>query len=274
MSAWRIDYLGTGALVAVGLVSTSAAQNVPVPIVHPVTVGAITRDAGVYNLWIGPKDLPTIQAVNKSLVVLESDLAAAVSSMKGVSYQDRTATRQLLDEVHMTSGRDFDQTTGALRGLMGRLDFLIVIDGVDASTAKMRLIDVETGSVKGVETCSRRAANTACVNAMKNKIETAVREYAGLAGALLAQRQEMMTVKPQWDDQVARYDAAKAYWASIQKSISAGGHALRPEIQTLLNGAAKDVETGRFAVETLDTSTLKTAVQTLQTKLDKLDGFR
>ena len=174
----------------------------------------------------------------------------------------------------MSSGRDFDQTTGGFRGLMGRLDFLIVIDGVDASTAKMRLIDVETGAVKGVETCSKRAANAACVNAMKGRIETAVREYAGLAGALLAQRQEMMTVKPQWDDQVARFDAAKAYWANIQKTISAGGHALRPEIQTLLNGAAKDVETGRFAVQTLDVPTLKTAVQTLQAKLDKLDQFR
>ena len=241
---------------------------------HPVTVGAITRDAGVYNLWVGPKDLPTIQAVNKYLVLLESDLAEAVSSMRGVRYQDRTATKQLLDEVHMSSGRDFDQTTGGFRGLMGRLDFLIVIDGVDASTAKMRLIDVETGAVKGVETCSKHAANAACVNAMRGRIEAAVRDYAGLAGALLAKRQEMMTVKPQWDDQVARFDAAKAYWANIQKTISSGGHALRPEIQTLLNGAAKDVETGRFAVQTLDTSTLKTAVQTLQAKLDKLDEFR
>ena len=271
MTALRQYRLAAFAVTA--FACTVSAQNVPVPIVHPVTVGAITRDAGVYNLWIGPKDLPTIQAVNRSLVVLESDLAGAVSSMRGVSYQDRTATKELLDEVHMSSGRDFDQTTGGLRGLMGRLDFLVVIDGVDASTAKMRLIDVETGSVKGVETC-KRGANAACVKAMSGRIETAVRDYVGLAGKLAAQRQEMMTVKPQWDDQVARFDAAKAYWASIQKSISAGGHALRPEIQTLLNGAAKDVETGRFAVETLDTPTLKTAVQTLQVKLDKLDQFR
>lgn len=251
----------------------ASAQNVPVVVAHPVTVGAITRDAGVYNLWIGPKDLPTIQAVNRSLVVLESDLAEALSSVHNISYQDRTATKELLDEVHMSSGRDFDQTTGALRGLMGRLDFLVVIDGVDASTAKMRLIDVETGSVKGVETC-KRGANAACVKAMSGRIETVVREYAGLAGKLAAQRQEMMTVKPQWDDQVARFEAAKAYWAGIQKSISAGGHALRPEIQTLLNGGAKDVETGSFAVQTLDVPTLKTAVQTLQAKLDKLDQFR
>jgi len=51
----------------------------------------------------------------------------------------------------MSSGHNFDPTSGALRGLMGRLD-LVGCDRCDPpSAAKMRLIDVESGSVKGAE---------------------------------------------------------------------------------------------------------------------------
>ncbi len=260
-------------LLSLLLAGTSAsAQNVPIIIAHPIAVGTITRDAGLYT---GPADLVTMKGVNRYLILLESDLASKISGMRGISYQDRTATAELLHEVHMSSGRDFDPSSGALRGLMGRLDFLIVIDAIDASTAKMRLIDVETGSIKGIETCSRRTSdNSPCVVSMTHRLEAAGHERAGINGDLAAARQDMMTVKPQWDDQVARYDAAKAYWEHIESTISSGGHALRPEIRGLLNGCAKDVQTGRFAVQTLDTSTLKTATTTLSTKLDQLDTFR
>jgi hypothetical protein len=146
----------------------AAAQDVPVLTVHPLAVGAITRDAGLYT---GPSDFATMKGVNRYLILLESDLAAKVSSMPNVTYQDRTATAELLHEVHMSSGRDFDPSSGALRGLMGRLDFLIVIDAIDPSTAKMRLIDVQSGSIKGIETCSKRVSdNSACIVAMVGRI--------------------------------------------------------------------------------------------------------
>ena len=247
----RLTWLGS-LLVSSMLGAFAFAQNVPIVVEHPLAIGAITRDAGLYT---GPADLTTMKGVNRYLFQLESDLASKVSTMRGVSYQDRTATAELLHEVHMSSGRDFDPASGALRGLMGRLDFLVVIDAIDPSTAKMRLIDVESGSVKDIETCSRRVSdNSACIVAMVHRIEAAGRDRAGAIGDLAAARQEMMTVKPQWDDQVARFDAAKAYWEHIQSTISAGGHALRPEIRTLLNGGQKDIDTGRFAVKTLDTS--------------------
>jgi hypothetical protein len=251
------------------------AQNVPIIVAHPVAVGAITRDAGVYSFWTGPKDAVTIQNVNKFLFLLESDLAAKVSSMKGVSYQDRTATAELMHEVHMSSGREFDSYTGALHGLMGRLDFLIVIDAIDPATAKMRLIDVQSGSVKGIESCTRSArGNAACVTSMSERIMVAARENAGAVGDLVAAREAIMAAKPQFDDQVARYDAAKAYWEHIQSTIAGAGHSLRPEIRTLLNGSATDVSTGRYAVEHFDVDSLKTATSTLTAKLDKLDEYR
>lgn len=250
----------------------AAAQNIPVVVVHPVTVGAITRDPQFYMV---PNDMATIQSVRRLLINTESDLAGRVAGMSGISYQDRTATEELMHEVHMSSGRDFDPTTGALRGLMGRLDYLVVIDAVDRTTAKMRLIDVETGSVKGVETCTRRAAGPPpCINAMVGHLRDAGRERAGIAGDMAAARGDVMQIKPQWDDAVARYEATKAYWARIQSQISSGGHALRPEIQMLLNGADKDVSSGRFAAEHLDAPNLQVALQSLTPKLDKLDAFK
>jgi hypothetical protein len=267
IAAWAV--FGAAAFAPNG---QSFGQNAPVIVVHPVAVGAITRDP---QLYLVPNDMATIQSVRRLLINVESDLAGRLSGMSGISYQDRTATDELLHEVHMSSGRDFDLSSGALRGLMGRLDYLIVIDAVDRSTAKMRLIDVETGSVKGVETCARRAAGPLpCVEAMAQRLQAAGRERAGVAGDLAAARGDVMQVKPQWDDAVARFEAARAYWAKIQSQISGGGHTLRPEIQTLLNGAAKDVSSGRFAVEHLDAPNLQVALQTLTAKLDQLDTFR
>lgn len=260
------------ALLATSVAWTANAQNVPIVIARPLTVGAITRDSGVYGVGAGGGDLALMRKVNGSLINLESDLAAKISSMRGVSYQDRTATAELLREVHMTTGQDFDQTTGALRGLMGRLDYLIVIDAVDARTARMRLIEVETGAVKGASSC--RGSNAACVSELSDKLRAAASAGANMNAALAAKRAEMMTIKPQWDDAVARYEAARNFWAHQASTIAGSGHSLRPEIQTLLNGAAKDAETGRFAVNTLDVSTLRGVTDTLSEKLDKLDQFR
>ncbi len=226
----------------------------------------------MYSAWAGGSDIALMRRVNGSLINLESDLAGKISSMPGVAYQDRTATTELLREVHMTNGRDFDQMTGALHGLMGKLDFLVVIDAVDASNARMRLIDVQTGSVKGVANCHAGGYAT-CVNDLSAKLKAAAHETAGANSALLAQRAEVVAAKPAFDDQVARYDADKALWERRESTIQAAGHALRPEIRMLLNGGQKDVETGRFAVETLDIKALKTATETLADKLDKLEQF-
>ncbi|MBB5055437.1 hypothetical protein HDF16_000106 [Granulicella aggregans] len=61
-------------------------------------------------------------------------------------------------------------------------------------------------------------------------------------------------VKPAWEEDVGRYDADKVFRKRIEGTISSGGHALRPEIRSLLNGAQKDVQTGSYAIQTLDTS--------------------
>ena len=89
--------------VCLGGAAYLSAQDVPVYTVRPVAVGAITRDVGLY---VGPSDLQTMKGVNRYLVLLEGDLADKVSQNRSVTYQDRTATAELLHEVHMTTGRD------------------------------------------------------------------------------------------------------------------------------------------------------------------------
>jgi hypothetical protein len=261
-------------LCAAGIVLTLhvEAQNPPIVVTRPAAVGAITRDP---ELYLVPHDVATINSVRRMLINLESDLAAKLANMRGISYQDRTATQELLHEVHATNGRDFDPTSGALRGLMGRLDFLIVIDAVDRSTARMRLIDVQSGAVRDVENCVHRASGPpACVDGMAGKLAALGHETSSEAADLAAARRDVMQVKPDWDDAVARYDASRAYWARIQGQIGPAGHNLRPEIQTLLNGSAKDVSSGQFAVEHLDAPDLAVALKRLTTKLDQLDSFR
>ncbi len=258
------------ALVVLSVVAASAtAQNAPIVVARPLTVGAITRDQGI---WLGPEDNADTRGTVKYLVLLEADLAGAVSNLRNVSYQDRMATAELMHEVRMSSGRNFDPTTGAIRGLMGRLDLLIVIDAVDASTAKMRLIDVQTGAVKGVESCHR--GSSACITGMTQRLETVAREIGGVTADLAAQRAEIMQIKPDWDAAVSRYDAQTAYWKHIEDSIRPAGHQLRPEISSLIIGAGRDVSTGRFAVEHLDTPSLKASLTALNRKLDRLEAFK
>ena len=58
---------------------------------------------------------------------------------------------------------------------------------------------------------------------MAGKLRSAGKEAAGANGALLAQREEVMAAKPEWDNQVARYDADKELWERRQSTISAAG---------------------------------------------------
>jgi len=86
-------------------------------------------------------------------MTLETQLAASLVGAKDVDYLDRSNLDALLREVHLSSNSVFDQSSGALRGLLGRLDFLIVIEASTATTARVRVVNVETGAVKGIAIC-------------------------------------------------------------------------------------------------------------------------
>jgi hypothetical protein len=117
-----------------------------------VSVGAITKYTGVVTSRDDVKDL---KEINGFLNSLESQLAGEFVKYPDVEYLDRTNTEDIFQELHLSSKSAFDHSSGALRGLMGRLDFLAVIDSSEPMSARLRLIDVQSGAVKAIETCKR-----------------------------------------------------------------------------------------------------------------------
>jgi hypothetical protein len=103
-----------------------------------VSVGAVTRYSGIAT---NEKDIKDIKSINQFLNTLESQIAKEFISHPDVDYLDS----------------NFDASTGALRGLLGRLDFLVVIDSAEPATARIRLIDVQSGAVKAVESCTQKS---------------------------------------------------------------------------------------------------------------------
>jgi hypothetical protein len=118
-----------------------------------ISVGAITRYSGIAT---SQGDIKDLKDVNQFLNVLESQVAREFVNHVDVDYLDRMNTDEVFRELHLSSNTAFNPSSGALRGLMGRLDFLVVIDSSEPTTARIRLIDVESGAVKALEVCKRK----------------------------------------------------------------------------------------------------------------------
>lgn len=110
-------------------------------------------NVGTMLKYSGPGGTPDSLRSAEFLKVLEAQLAAAMAKSPEVDYLERTNLEQLFRELHVTSSGAFDFSSGGLRGLMGRLDFLVVAEASSSSSARVRLIDVETGAVKFVTLC-------------------------------------------------------------------------------------------------------------------------
>lgn len=119
-----------------------------------VAVGAVTRYSGIAT---DEKDVQGIKSINKSLNTLESQVAKEFVNHPEVEYLDRMNMEAILSELHLSSNSNFDASSGALRGLLGRLDFLVVIDSAEPATARVRLIDVESGAVKAIDSCTQKS---------------------------------------------------------------------------------------------------------------------
>jgi len=120
-----------------------------------VSVGGVPKYSGIVT---NEKDVNSLKDINQFLNVLESQLAGEFVKYSDVDYLDRTNTFEVFREMHLSSGSSFDPSSGAIRGLMGKLDYLAVLDSSEPSSARIRLIDVETGAVKAVENCKRRTS--------------------------------------------------------------------------------------------------------------------
>jgi hypothetical protein len=134
------------ALMMVAFLAVADAQQ------PTVSVGGITKYTGVLT---SRDDVKDFKDINNFLNSVESQLAAEFVKYPDVEYLDRTNTEDIFRELHLSSNASFDSSSGALRGLMGRLDFLAVVDSSEPAYARLRLIDVQSGAVKAIETCKR-----------------------------------------------------------------------------------------------------------------------
>jgi hypothetical protein len=114
-----------------------------------VNIGAVVKYTGL------PSNLNELKDTNLYLLALESQIASEVINIRGVRYIDRVSVGQIFREKRLSQDSAFDSSSGALRGLLGRLDMLIVVDASEPSVARLRAIDLQDGSVRGIETCKR-----------------------------------------------------------------------------------------------------------------------
>jgi hypothetical protein len=90
---------------------------------------------------------------------------------------------EVFHELHLSSNAAFDQSSGALRGLLGRLDVLIVIDASSPAIARLRAVETETGAVRGIATCKRSRSlfggasdgEQNCVHGFVTQLEPSIR---------------------------------------------------------------------------------------------------
>ncbi len=120
-----------------------------------ISVGSVTKYSGIAT---NEQDIKNIKALNEFLNTLESQLAKEFLTRGDIDYLDRMNTEAIFNELHLSQNSAFNASSGALRGLLGRLDFLVVIDSAEPTTARVRLIDVESGAVKAIETCRRKSS--------------------------------------------------------------------------------------------------------------------
>lgn len=145
-----------------------------------VSVGAVVKYTG------GPAKLDELKEDEVYLSTLESQVAASIIKAHNIDYIDRTSVTQIFQELNLSSDVAFNGASGALRGLLGRLDFLIVIDGTSPELARMRAIDLETGAVRATAMCKRSASffggpedgNEGCVRELLSELQPAVTDYA------------------------------------------------------------------------------------------------
>src|ERR1035438_5421236 len=97
-----------------------------------VSVGSVTKYTGIVT---NKSDVADVKSINNFLNTLESQVANAFVEHSEVDYLDRMNTDALFREIHFSSDAAFNPNSGALRNLLGRLDFLVVMDASDTSSA-------------------------------------------------------------------------------------------------------------------------------------------
>jgi hypothetical protein len=114
-----------------------------------INIGAVLKYTGL------PTNVQELRETNVYLRTLESQVASSAIRLNGARYIDRVSVDAIFSEKNLSEDTAFRVSSGALRGLLGRLDVLIVIDASEDDMARLRAIDLEDGSVRAIENCKR-----------------------------------------------------------------------------------------------------------------------
>jgi len=112
-----------------------------------VTAGTLLKYDGLSN------EAQELQETKEYLDTLESQIAAGLIDSSEIEYVDKGNLRSIFSELNLSDG--MDTSSGALSGLVGRLDFLVVITASNSTLARLRLIDVQSGAVKSLVPCPK-----------------------------------------------------------------------------------------------------------------------
>jgi len=111
-----------------------------------VSLGAVTK-------YTGSISSAELQRSQDFLATLETQIAARFIQSPDVAYLDRGNLDEVFREANLSSGASFDSSSGALRGLLGRLDYMLIAESSSPTMARVRVLDIETGAVKVAAIC-------------------------------------------------------------------------------------------------------------------------
>ncbi len=223
------------AFIFIGLCALANAQQRAT-----ISIGAVTKYSGIAT---NSQDVADLKTINQYLNTLEAQLAHEFVNIGDIDYLDRMNTDALFRELHLSQSAAFKASSGALKGLLGRLDFLVVIDSAEPTTARVRLIDVESGAVRAVEACKRKSW------------------FFGLRedgppdclGPFISRAKDAAHVKMQAKIELARQQSVQAQAAKEQatKNQQAAEERAAKDQQTAKDRAAKGQEAARVQAEAM-----------------------
>jgi hypothetical protein len=251
-----------------------------------VNVGTVTKYTGK------PASQNELKNSELFLATLETQAAAEALKFDDIDYMDRSAVDQVFQELNLSSDVAFNPASGALKGLLGRLDFLIVIDASSPTVARMRALDNQTGAVRAVAICRRpnssfasaSLGDGACVRAFMGQLHPHLKKLLSdrLERKAAAQQQEMdaqerraetAAMQPALEGAKSRLSAANSFWEGVRRQQADHG-GIRPEIQSALTAANAAAARCQGLFDSAQPVALKTGITDLNRRLDLLDSYK
>jgi Skp family chaperone for outer membrane proteins len=192
--------------------------------------------------YTGSRSSSDLQRSEDFLAMLETQLAAAFVKSSGADYLDRGNLDEIFRELHLSSASVFDASSGALRGLLGRLDYLVVAESSSPTLARVRVLDVETGAVKVATICQAHTSVFGGFSTAEPEcIPSIVTQTEALAKVRLAlKRQRLM--KAAADERAAEAQRAEQQREAERKRAQAEQVAAQKEAEQVEQRKADELQ--------------------------------